>query len=495
VAPRSNAHSRRYAASATLAAVVVLLGACKATDPGVPDGIAGGYGGGGIGGLTGNSCYVNPNSAPPLDGASVVTLDATTTFQTMQGFGASIRLFDDPRTTNTLDPVTKRATAASVPSETQQSVILDALYTDLALTRVRFLPAEGGGIEPVNDNADPLASDLAKFDFSWTKSDGQLDLTAELSRRGVRTWFAAAPTLEKWMTEANPEEYAEWVMVMLRHWRDRGYEMPYYSLKNEPGSTTSGVVSGAYLRDVAKILGPRMQAEGLKTKLVLPDDDAAQSYARLLVILGDADARKYVGAVAVHLRPGGSISSEIRQLASQYGIPVWVTDASAPDDYLDFAKTTHEAITAGASAVDYTWAFMGDFDKSQLVRLVESDGAFQRTNLPQHYYVMGQYSKFVRPGAVRIAATSNDPLVLATAYVDGFKLIVVVTYLGVSQGINAERPVRVEMKTGAPCVKRVDVFRTGSSDFWYAVPPIFITDPRFSLSVPARTVVTFIGQQ
>jgi glucuronoarabinoxylan endo-1,4-beta-xylanase len=108
---------------------------------------------------------------------------------------------------------------------------------------------------------------------------------------------------------------------------------------------------------------------------------------------------------------------------------------------------------------------------------------------------MGQYSKFVRPGAVRIAATSNDPLVLATAYVDGFKLIVVVTYLGVSQGINAERPVRVEMKTGAPCVKRVDVFRTSSSDSWYAVPPIFTADPRFGLSVPAKSVTTFIGQQ
>src|SRR5512140_693110 len=338
----------------------MLLAACKSTDPGVPDGIAGGYNGGGVGGLTGNACYVNPNSAPPSDGASVVTLDASTTLQTMQGFGATIRLFDDPRTTNTLDPATKHATAASVPSPTLQGVILDALYTDLALTRVRFLPAEGGGIEPVNDNADPLASDLTKFDFSWNKSDGQLDLLAEMSRRGVKTWFAAAPTLETWMTESNPEEYAEWVMVMLRHWRDRGYEMPYYSLKNEPGSAASGGVwSATYLRDVTKILGARMKAEGLKTKLVVPDDvDPVQAYARLQVILADADARQYVGAVAYQLHASGD-GSQIRTLAAQYGIPVWVTDYSAPVDFMDVATTMHDVIAnGGASAVDYSWGFL-----------------------------------------------------------------------------------------------------------------------------------------
>lgn len=485
--------TRRHTGAALAAAFVALaaLAGC-AKDYGVPENIAGGYNGGGLEGLTGNGCYLNPNAAPPNDGAVVITLDAATKFQTMQGFGSSMRLFDDPRVTNTLDPATKRATA--IPSETQQNQILDALYLELGLSRVRFLPADDGGIEPANDNADPLVADPTKFDFSWAKSDGQIELMPGLIRRGVTTWFASPPVLEKWMTEANPEEYAEWAMVMLRHWRDRGLEMPYYSLKNEPGvATSSAALSAQYLLAVTKLLGARIKAEGLKTKLVLPDDvDPRAAYARLQVILADPDARQYLGAVAYHLRTAGG-ESEIERLAEQYGIPIWMTGYSAPGDFLDLAKIMHELIANdGVSAFDFAWGFFGDFDSSQLVRLNVRNGAFDKFDITQQYYTMGQYSRFVRPGAVRIAATSSDPNVLATAYVDGYKLIVVATFLG--PGF-FERLVRVELGSGGPCVRRVDALRTSASDSWLATPTARTDVPRFSAKLPARSITTFVGQQ
>jgi len=87
-------------------------------------------------------------------------------FQTMQGFGTTERLFDDPHVTETYDPTTQRA--AIVPPAADQAKILDALYRQIGLTRVRFHPDP---IEPVNDNADPNSADLSKFDFSWRKSD------------------------------------------------------------------------------------------------------------------------------------------------------------------------------------------------------------------------------------------------------------------------------------------------------------------------------------
>ncbi|MEO8561765.1 MAG: hypothetical protein ABI601_06800 [bacterium] len=474
-------------ARAALAAVVFAVAACG-SDRGVPDNIAGGYHGGGLGGITGG-CYVNTNPNPSSAAASI-KIDAKAVFQTMQGFGASMRLFDDPRTTNTTDPVTKRGSA--VPGDVDQSTILDQLYGDLALTRVRFLPGDGG-IEPVNDNADPLVADSTKFDFAWNNGDGQLALMPGLVRRGVRTYFNSTPTLEKWMTESNPAEYAEWLLVMLRHWRDRGYEPPYVSLKNEPGSAASGVVwSATYLRDVTKILGPRIKAEGMSTRIVLPDDvNPREALARLQVILADADARQYVGAVAYHLNGRGG-ELEIKQLAEQYGIPIWVTDVNAPD-WFDLATTMHELIADdGVSALDYTWGFYGDHQSNQLVKLTSRSGAYASFSRTAQYYAMGQYSRSVPPGAVRIGATSTDPEMKATAFVDGAKLIVVLIYTGAP----FERSVSIELGSGAPCVKRATVFRTNDVESWSQLGQIFTDIPRIGpVVVPARTIMTFVGQE
>ena len=480
----------RHARTGVVASVVAVA-ACG-SDRGVPENIAGGYNGGGVGGLTGSTCYQGPAPAAG-GGAAVITIDPKTTFQTMQGFGASVRLFDDPATTNTTDPATKRGTA--VPSPIDQNTILDRLYVDLGLTRARFLP-DGDGIEPVNDNADPLVADASKFDFSWKNGDGQLDLVQKLAFRGVTTWFAAPLSLEKWMTPSNPAEYAEWAMVMLRHWKDRGYEMPYFSLENEPGSAAGGNLSGTYLRDVVKILGARIKAEGLKTKLVVPDDVSPQeAAARLQIILADADARQYVGAIAYHLYARGG-ESQIKQLGDQYGIPIWMTDFSVPDDdSFAWALALHELIAdGGVSAVDYKWAFLGDYGRSQLLRLVATNGAYARFAMPTQYYLMGQYSRFVRPGAVRVAATSSDPNVKATAYVDGTKLIIVATFLGDGGTIEFERQVRFELGAGGPCVKRADVVRSSATDSWNSLGSVSVDVPRINYALPVRSVTTFVGQ-
>jgi O-glycosyl hydrolase len=466
---------------------VAALGALAAcgSDRGVPENIAGGYSGGGVDGLTNYACYRNPNPNPAQ--GSVVTLNAKKRYQTMQGFGASMRLFDDPLVTNTLDPATKRA--AAVPTALDQRVMLDALWLDAGLTRVRFLPDRG--VEPVNDNADPLVADPTKFDFGWTRGDGMLDLMPGLALRGVRTAFTSTPALETWMTESNPAEYAEWLMVMLRHWRDRGYELPYVSLKDEPGATASGVWSATYLRDVTKLLGARIKADGMKTKIVLPDDvNPREALNRLQVVLADADARQYVGAVAYHYGDRGG-ELEIKQLAEQHGIPVWITGFSTPD-WLEMATTMRDLITDdGAAAIDYTWGAFGDQTSSQLIRVVATNGTYDHFTLRKQYYVMGQFARYVPPGAVRIEATSNDPSMLPLAFVDGAKLIVIVTYTGAPY----ERQVNINLGTDGPCVKRATSVRTSDSESWNEQTQYFTEVPRITVTLPARTMITFVGQE
>lgn len=430
------------------------------------------------------SCSADAASLPPAD--VTVTLDPSQRFQTVQGFGTTQRLFDDPHTTETFDPRTGRASAA--PPAGDQQKILDALYVDLGLTRVRFHPE---GLEVVNDNADPQSADLAGFNFSWKAADGHIAAVKSLLPRGVTTYYASPLALESWMTESNPDEYVEWAMVMLRHWREQGLEMPYFSLMNEP-SYYQGLKSwsGSWLRDVAKKLGARLRAERFATKLVVPDDiSPVAAYPRLQTILADPDARQYVGAVAYHLYARGS-EDGIAQLAKRYDIPVWMTEYSTPGDWRAWADVMHELLAVhDVSAIDYMWGYLGEWDGSQLVRLNVTGGSYRGFAINRQYYVMGQYSRFVRPGAVRIAATSSDISVKVVAFLDGAKPVVVATNTG-----SRDHTVRFELGSAGSCGTSIEPVRTSDTESWKPLAPIVLDQHRFAAAVPAGSVTTLVAR-
>lgn len=430
------------------------------------------------------SCPALPAALPATD--VTVTLDPAQRFQTIQGFGTTQRLFDDPHTTETFNPATRRA--AAIPPASEQAKILDALYRDLGLTRVRFHPE---GVEPVNDNGDPNSTDLSKFSLAWKAADGHIESLKSLLPRGVTTYYASPLLVESWMNESNPDEYVEWAMVMLRHWRQQGLEMPYFSIMNEPsyyGGQRSW--SGAWLRDVTKRLGARLAAEGFRTKLVVPDDVSPDNaYPRLQVILADPQARQYVGAVAYHLYGRGN-ERDIAQLARQHNIPVWMSEYSTPDSWREWAALTHELLAEyDVSAVDYMWGFFGDWDRSQLIRLRVNGSSYVGFDFNRQYYVMGQYSRFVRPGAVRIAATSSHPEVKVVAFLAGEKPVVVVTNTG-----TADHTVRFELGAAGSCGTRIEGVRTSESESWQSVADVTLDQLRFAGPVSGRSVTTYVGR-
>ncbi len=216
----------------------------------------------------------------------------------MEGFGTTIRVFDDPHVFNNFNQTTRRANTTMTPA--QEDEILDKLYVDLGLTRVH--PATDESIEEINDNNDPSDTDLSKFNFEWKKNDALIDIVKRARSRGVTNYFLSPIEIEDWMTEANPEEYVEWAMAIIRRWRDQGVELPFYSIMNEPGYERGGYWSGAYLRDVIKLLGSKLEAQGFATQIIAPDDlNAKFARERLDIIMADPNAAKYIGAFGYHL--------------------------------------------------------------------------------------------------------------------------------------------------------------------------------------------------
>lgn len=409
--------------------------------------------------------------------------------QTMEGFGASSRVWDDPHVSN--------AGSTSVPAAAQENV-LTLLYTDLGLTRMR--PVLDGGVEPINDNVDPAAFDWTKFHFEWKRTDAHISLVEQARAKGMTTFFVSPVTLEAWMTEDNPDEYVEWALAIMLRWRDRGVELPYFSIINEPGYKRSGIWSAEWMRTVVKRLGARMRQEGFRTMLVIPDDlNPAEAYKRASVVLRDSEARRYVGALAYHLYDTKETElahdlAHMRNLAAEYGIPIWMTEFSVPNDMtfsgaMEWMKIIHKLVaTYDVSAVDYMWGFFGAWERNHTILSIEFlDGKYVQHHVGPLYYLTGQFSKFVRPGQVRVETHSSSQDLLVTAYKSGAQSVIVAINAG-----QEDRRVNVTV-TDAVAPLHFSAIRTTVREFWSELEPIASDTSTFNVALPAQSVTTYRG--
>ncbi len=415
-----------------------------------------------------------------------IDIDAQKVYQTMDGFGTSLRVFNDPHIIGgtTSDPIT----TGLVISTTEEDTLLDLLYDRLGLTRIRPATGEDGAIENPNDNNDPDSTDFSKFDFTWKRMDAHIDYVSRALPRGVNTYFPSTIKLEDWMTASNPEEYAEWAFAIIKRWKDQGYELPYYSIMNEPGYSRGGIWSGSYIRDCIKILGPKLDAAGINTKIVVPDDlNANEAFTRSQVIMADSAARKYVGALAYHLYGGNSTNkTAMMQLGQQYNVPVWMTEYSRSNAFT-WANDIHDEIANyGVSAVDNMWGFFGQQSNgAQLISLNYTGTNYSGYTIEKQYYVTGQYSRYVKPGAQRIEATSSNSNVKATAFIDGANMTVVVIN-------NHSNTQAVNFTTmGFNFLNDLQVVHTSQTENWAVQPSITAVNDSFTATLAPNSITTF----
>lgn len=416
-----------------------------------------------------------------------INIDALDVNQTMEGFGTSLRVFNDPHVIGgtTSDP----KTAGLVISATEEDTILNLLYNDLGLTRVRPATGEDGPIENPNDNNNPYVMDTSQFDFSWKKMDAHIDYVSRVVPRGVNTYFPSTIKIEDWMTESNPEEYAEWAFAIIKRWKDQGYELPYYAIMNEPGYIRGGIWSGEYLRDCIKLLGPKLDTAGINTKIVVPDDlNANEAYARSQIIMADTVAREYVGALAYHLYGGSNANkTAMMQLGQQYNVPVWMTEYSRPNAF-DWGNLIHDVIANyNVSAVDYMWGFFGSQESNgtQYISLNFSGTSYTGYTINKQYYVTGQYSRYVKQGSQRIDAASSNNDVRVTAYKDGADMtIVVLNNHGVAQTVDFAI-------NGLNNLATLKAIRTSQTENWAILPDITVPNNSFTATLAPNSITTF----
>ena len=167
------------------------------------------------------------------------------------------------------------------------------------------------------------------------------------------------------------------------------------------------------------------------------------------------------------------------------GKDIWMTEVYVPDSTSD-ANTYPQALKVSENIHDgmvvgninaYVWWFI-----RRKYSPMKDDGTISKRG-----YCMAQYSKWVRPGAYRIAATeSPDSNVLISAYQNKDNSIAIVAINKGSSSVSEN----FSLKNSS--ISSVKSFRTSSNENIKALGAINASGSTFSASLPGNSVTTFV---
>ncbi len=445
----------------------------------------------------------------PAAAASAVTINGATAYQRIDGFGVS-EAFGQANAIRKL---------ASGP----QKQALDLLFSPTSgagfSIQRNLIPSDPTNTMVPKAPASPSATPTYVWDGnSDTTDQGQLWLAKRATSYGVTNFYNDAWSAPGFMktngSDANGgalcgtvgascgsgdwrQAYANYLTQHAKNWASVGLTPSYVGFVNEPSFKTSYSsmdVTPAQAADFVKVFGPTLRASGLSTKVACCDTLGFNQLPNYVnAIRADATANANVGAFTSHGYSGAPNSP-----TSADGRPVWESEwgingstwNTAWDNGIDssgftWAQRIHTGMTdANLNAFLYWWGISNTSHDSSLIGLSGS------TLTPsKRYYALANYSRFIRPGAVRIAATTGDGNLKVSAYRNGDGSVIVVALNTASSNTATKFAVASAGVSGGATVNPY-LTNEGNSMAEQAATTLSYGGD-FTATVPARSLVTY----
>ncbi|MGA3323287.1 MAG: glycoside hydrolase family 30 protein [Terriglobia bacterium] len=366
--------------------------------------------------------------------APTFTVDESTRYQQIDGFGASF-LESGSLTLNTLGPA-------------EQEKVLKALFdpqTGAAFSAMKC-PLAGTDMMPAGPwyTYDDIPGDIGMKHFS---------IRRDLAPAGLITYIKRARQYGSFKLQAPMDFPPDWMLVevgkqpdgraalnvdskyydalalyylrYLQEYEKHGVFIDYLSLFNERYTK----ITYPQIRDLLKDhVGPLFDRNHVRTQIQFREastrGEAGKEYP---TVLEDPDARKYVGSLAYHGYDFKNFDA-IAELHRRYpGLPLWMTEICyvkrpiyefSDGDF--WGNQIASDLEAGASAWIYWNMILNDKGGPWLVSVVHGDPdpniqhpvviinpTTHEVTYTGLYYYLAHFSKFVRPGSVRIATLGS----------------------------------------------------------------------------------------
>jgi len=266
------------------------------------------------------------------------------------------------------------------------------------------------------------------------------------------------------------------------------------SIQNEPDADVTSYEAcqwtGQQIHDFATNLYAALVAKGFgSTKIIIPESQNWTDPKGFASTVMSDSASNTVGIIADHNYDGSTGPSNLSK--NSYGKSLWETEVSllsgsdgSITNGVYYGQRIYLFMTqAQANAYHYWWLMSGNSTGNQ--GLLDNNGS-----ITKRFFVFGQYSRFVRPGYYRIGASNTGNALISA-------------YNNTNSGSFAIVAVNTNTSTAINQTFNLTNFTAGSVTPWLTTSnlslvstnAVTVNNASFTYTLPALSVVTFVGQQ
>ena len=280
-------------------------------------------------------------------------------------------------------------------------------------------------------------------------------------------------------------DYANHLNGFVKYMESQGVNLYSVSIQNEPDYAAEWTYwSTSDLTKFAAQYGKQVVA-GTKAKLMSPE---SFQYKKDIYnsILGNQQAFNNIGVFGTHFygtQPGQMDFSALENC----GKPIWMTEVYVPNsnhdadlwpEAVDVAVNIHDGMTIGNMSAYVWWYIRRSYGPMK-----------ENGQISKRGYCMAQYSKFVRPGDVRVEITDKPATnVYMSAYKNNKGQVTIVAVN------NSDTGYAQQFSLGGKTIKDVDRWRTSSDENLAETDNLTLDSGKgsFWAQLPARSVSTFV---
>ena len=389
------------------------------------------------------------DNTPPA--AGVCSIHWTNVLQRIDGFGGGVVYLDAG-----LDPVT---------SANMNTLFGTNNSTQLGLTllRVRIDPTTNW-VTALSDAQKAVARGAGVLATPWTPP-------ASMKDNGVLTNGSLLPS-----QYAN---YASYLKTFADYMSANGAPLRAISVQNEPdwpATYESCVWSGTQFLNFF-----RTNAAAIGSTPVMMPESLGYNFSYSDPTLNDPVAATNVALVGGHLYGVTTIQDYAN--AHSKGKPTWMTEYLLNDQTIGSAIATaqqiHDCLTTGNMSAYIWWKTLGN-----------ANGLVNASGVPQiRGFVMAQFSRFVRPNYYRLGVSNN-----ANTSITAYKATNSPNFAIVAINSNATMAVTQTFGLTDFNATTVTPWITTAAQSLAVQTPLGLTNSAFTYTLPAMSIVTFVGQ-
>lgn len=395
---------------------------------------------------------------------------------------------------------------------TNREEYADLAFKDLGLNIVRY--NIGGGENPNRTNTMELRARIPGFQpapgtWDWDADANQRWMLRAAVSRGANHVVAFANSPPYWMNHSESvtgatngshdnlrrdfePTFADYMAVVVSNLAvlDR---VTFHTVTpmNEPsanwwelGHRQEGThMSVGQQMRMINLLRKSLDRYGIEATIVASEDNDERNTVRC-VSAYDPETLSNISHIATHTYHANA-SAELRRLAERTGKTLWVSEyGDGERTGMRMARRIRDDIVEKRAAA---WIYWQVADNAGAWGFLHNrlDGRDQTYRLTRKFHVMMQFSRFIRPGSRIVAA--DDAHSLAAIDPSKRQLIIVAV-----NDQSESRQVTYALGNIVTTAKEVSVWRTSSRENVEAQAALTVSEGKFSVLLPARSVTTFV---